>query len=154
VDIPESAGILISEKEIETGLEGQFRVLHPLLDSKGVMRFFGSWGGKPMFAAKRYKMDPGGGWTMEERSEIAGLDGPAKSAATNRHARLLAPYFQDCLMQEKAAEFGRAFNKVYGPNPPPRPGGFREPSNHEQKIPNPDPPTRSRTFRCARSKSP
>jgi hypothetical protein len=117
VDIPESAGILISEKEIETGLEGQFRVLHPLLDSKGVMRFFGSWGGKAMFAAKRYKMDPGGGWTMEERSEIAGLDGPARSAATNRHARLLAPYFQDCLMQEKAAEFGRAFNKVLNPKP-------------------------------------
>lgn len=118
MDIPESAGVLISEKEIETGLEGQFRVLHPLLDSKGVMRYFGSWGGKAMFAAKRYKKDPGGGWDMEERDEIGALAGPARSAATNRHARLLAPYFQDCLMQEKAAEFGRAFNKVLASSRP------------------------------------
>jgi len=33
-------------------------------------------------------------------------------AAKNRHVRLLKPYFQDCLMQEKAAEIGRAFNNV------------------------------------------
>ncbi len=35
-----------------------------------------------------------------------------KHATKNRHMRLVKPYFQDCLMQEKAAEFGRAFNQV------------------------------------------
>ena len=37
-----------------------------------------------------------------------------------RHVRLLKPLFQDCLMQEKAAEFGKAFNAVPFPNPEPR----------------------------------
>mmetsp|Transcript_11877 Transcript_11877/g.27617 ORF Transcript_11877/g.27617 Transcript_11877/m.27617 type:complete len:785 (+) Transcript_11877:91-2445(+) len=112
VDVPEEGGLLISEKEMNTGLEGQFRVLHPLLDSKGLMRYFGDFGGKPMFAAKKYKTDPGGGWQMDEPADIDKMEGAQKSAALNRHVRLLNPYFQDCLMQEKAAEFGRAFNRV------------------------------------------
>jgi len=114
IDVPaEEGGLLISEKELSTGLEGQFRVLHPLLDSKGLMRYFGDFtGNKAMFAAKKYKKDPGGGWDMDEPSEIENMTGASRSAALNRHVRLLNPYFQDCLMQEKAAEFGRAFNKV------------------------------------------
>jgi len=112
VEVPEDGGLLISEAEMNTGLEGQFRVLHPLLDSKGLMRFFGDFGGKPMFAAKKYKTDPGGGWQMDDPADIDKMEGAQKSAALNRHVRLISPYFQDCLMQEKAAEFGRAFNRV------------------------------------------
>jgi len=35
-----------------------------------------------------------------------------KNSLSLRHVRLLKPLFQDCLMQEKAAEFGKAFNAV------------------------------------------
>lgn len=64
------------------------------------------------FVAKRYKKDPQGGWDMEEPGD--GMSDAQRHAAKNMHMRLVKPYFQDCLMQEKAAEFGRAFNKVCG----------------------------------------
>jgi len=113
IDVPKKAGLLLSPTEMDTGLVGQFRVLHPLLDSKGVLKHFGNFSGK-LFAAKRYKKDPAGGWDMIDLDEagVAALSEAEKSAAINRQMRLLKPYFQDCLMQEKAAEFGRAFNRV------------------------------------------
>jgi hypothetical protein len=37
-------------------------VLHPLKDLKGVLGFFGDFGKGSLFAAKRYKRDPGGGY--------------------------------------------------------------------------------------------
>jgi len=39
-------------------------VLHPLKDTKGVLSFFGDFGKAPLFAAKRYKKDPGGGYDV------------------------------------------------------------------------------------------
>uniref|UniRef100_A0A7S0HCJ6 Alpha-type protein kinase domain-containing protein n=1 Tax=Hanusia phi TaxID=3032 RepID=A0A7S0HCJ6_9CRYP len=110
VEIGTEAGILLDENEMDTGLKGQFRVLHPLVDCKGVLAYWGDFGAGKLFAAKRYKKDPAGGWDMA----VPGDDATEAelSAARNRHVRLLKPYFQDCLMQEKAAEFGRAFNKV------------------------------------------
>ncbi|EKX41246.1 hypothetical protein GUITHDRAFT_142162 [Guillardia theta CCMP2712] len=110
VEIGTDAGVLLDENEMDTGLKGQFRVLHPLVDSKGVLAYWGDFGPGKLFAAKRYKKDPAGGWDMT----VPGDDATEAelSAARNRHVRLLKPYFQDCLMQEKAAEFGRAFNKV------------------------------------------
>ena len=77
MDIPLSAGLLISEKETDTGLEGQFRVLHPLLDSNGFMRYFGSWRGKSMFAAKRYKKDPAGSRCLDDDDDDNGRKGVA-----------------------------------------------------------------------------
>ena len=39
-------------------------MLHPLKDTKGVLSFFGDFGKAPLFAAKRYKKDPGGGYDV------------------------------------------------------------------------------------------
>jgi len=113
VEIPKKWGLKIAEKAMTTGLEGQFRVLHPLKDTKGVLSFFGDFGKAPLFAAKRYKKDPGGGYDQGDIGDISSLTNEAEiRAAKNRHVRLLKPYFQDCLMQEKAAEIGRCFNDV------------------------------------------
>lgn len=113
LELPKKAGIKIAEKPMSTGLEGQFRVLHPMKDTKGVLAYFGNFGKGQLYAAKRYKKDPGGGYDQADISELASMASEAEiRAAKNRHVRLLKPYFQDCLMQEKAAEIGRAFNNV------------------------------------------
>ena len=113
VEVPSKMGLLLAERPMTTGLEGQFRVLHPLRDTKGVLAFFGDFGKGYKFAAKRYKKDPGGGYDQGDIGDITSLTNEAEiRAAKNRHVRLLKPYFQDCLMQEKAAEIGRAFNNV------------------------------------------
>lgn len=107
VEVPVEAGLLLADAAVDTGLKGQFRVLHALRDTKGVLGFFGDFKAN-LYAAKRYKKDPSGGWDLDDPSEMP--TDAEKYAALNRHNRLVKPYFQDCLMQEKAAEFGRAFN--------------------------------------------
>lgn len=117
----------------------QFRVLYPLLDTKGLLQYWGDFqasgparrdgtisagarctcgdGGRcgcaqgKLFCAKRYKKDPQGGWDTVDVDETT-LSEAERSARHNKHVRLLKPLFQDCLMQEKAAELGRAFNAV------------------------------------------
>jgi hypothetical protein len=113
IEIPKKWGLKIAQKAMTTGLEGQFRVLHPLKDTKGVLAYFGDFGKGEKFAAKRYKKDPSGGYDQADIYDISSLASEAEvRAAKNRHVRLLKPYFQDCLMQEKAAEMGRSFNNV------------------------------------------
>mmetsp|Transcript_81135 Transcript_81135/g.218009 ORF Transcript_81135/g.218009 Transcript_81135/m.218009 type:complete len:630 (-) Transcript_81135:159-2048(-) len=107
VEVPAEAGILLAEQAADTGLKGQFRVLHALRDTKGVLGFWGDFKAN-LYAAKRYKKDPSGGWDLDNPNELEVE--AERYAALNRHQRLVKPYFQDCFMQEKAAEFGRAFN--------------------------------------------
>mmetsp|Transcript_31228 Transcript_31228/g.48929 ORF Transcript_31228/g.48929 Transcript_31228/m.48929 type:complete len:751 (-) Transcript_31228:241-2493(-) len=112
VECEQDAGILLAEQPMSTGLQGQFRNIHAMVDAKGVLAYWGDFHGK-LYAAKRYKKDPAGGWDMCDIDEINALETEAeRSAAKNRYNRLLKPYFQDCLMQEKAHELGRAFNSV------------------------------------------
>mmetsp|Transcript_9077 Transcript_9077/g.18116 ORF Transcript_9077/g.18116 Transcript_9077/m.18116 type:complete len:749 (+) Transcript_9077:127-2373(+) len=110
VEVDSDAGIMLADKPMTTGLQGQFRCIHALVDAKNVLGYFGDFHGK-LFAAKKYKKDPSGGFDLIEDFSCYTSEADI-SAAKNRLVRLLKPYFQDCLMQEKAAEFGRAFNRV------------------------------------------
>ena len=104
------AGIKMSPVPIGTALEGQFRVIHSLVDTKGCLRGFGEFDGN-LFVAKRYKKDPDTGYELNTDSEH--YDNEAlRNAAHNRHQRLSEVYFKDTLMSEKAAEFARAFNEI------------------------------------------
>mmetsp|Transcript_48546 Transcript_48546/g.114616 ORF Transcript_48546/g.114616 Transcript_48546/m.114616 type:complete len:744 (+) Transcript_48546:143-2374(+) len=110
IEVQQAQGVLLADKPMTTGLQGQFREIHAVVDTKGVLAYFGDFHGK-LYAAKKYKKDPAGGFDLIE--DLSGLESEADlSAAKNRLVRLIKPYFQDCLMQEKAAEFGRAFNRV------------------------------------------
>eukprot|EP00282_Hemiselmis_andersenii_P000283 CAMPEP_0114134680 /NCGR_PEP_ID=MMETSP0043_2-20121206/14305_1 /TAXON_ID=464988 /ORGANISM="Hemiselmis andersenii, Strain CCMP644" /LENGTH=903 /DNA_ID=CAMNT_0001228373 /DNA_START=1 /DNA_END=2709 /DNA_ORIENTATION=+ len=109
IDVHKKAGIKLARKPMGTALEGQFRVIYPLVDHGGCLKKWGDFNGR-LFAAKRYKKDPEGGWDLEE---LDNLESEAEiRTMANRHNRMLKPYFQDCLMSEKAAEFGRAFNEI------------------------------------------
>ena len=50
VEIPKKWGLKIADKAMTTGLEGQFRVLHALRDTKGVLGFFGDFGKGQLYA--------------------------------------------------------------------------------------------------------
>jgi len=105
-----SAGIKMSPVPLGTALEGQFRVIHSLVDTRGCLRAFGEFGGN-MFVAKRYKKDPDTGYELNTDSEEFATEA-LRNAAHNRHQRLSEVYFKDTLMSEKAAEFARAFNEI------------------------------------------
>ena len=53
IEIPKTCGLKIAGQAMKTGLDGQFRVLHALKDTKGVLSFFGDFGKGQLFAAKR-----------------------------------------------------------------------------------------------------
>jgi len=55
IEIPKTCGLKIADLAMKTGLDGQFRVLHALKDTRGVLSFFGDCGKGQLVAAKRYK---------------------------------------------------------------------------------------------------
>ena len=72
---------------MSTGLEGQFRVLHPMKDTKGVLAYFGNFGKGQLYAAKRYKKDPGGGYDQVE----GGREGRREGRGRERESSQTAP---------------------------------------------------------------
>jgi hypothetical protein len=102
----------MSPRPVGTALEGQFRIMHTLVDTRGCFSNFGEVfgrAGKSLLVAKRYKTHPEDGYALVDDVESIQNVGE-RMMMHNRHQRLLTTYFQDVLILEKADEFGRSFN--------------------------------------------
>jgi len=101
----------MSPRPVGTALNGQFRIMHTLVDTKGCMSNFGEVFGRArsdMLVAKTYKTHPEDGYALADDVEFENIG--ARMTMHNRHQRMVTTYFQDVLILEKAAEFGRSFN--------------------------------------------